>query len=132
MKKLMKKFRRKYEQQLSLKANFSIPVVRRELSSLDVSKGAGPHDIHPQMVRWLADFLAEPLSKLFANSLTTAVVPIDWRLAILCPMHKKGDPGGVSNYCPVGLSSIICKIFERILNKVPLSFLIGTRVLAVL
>ncbi len=68
----------------------SISVVHRELSSLDISKGAGPDDINPQMVRWLAEFLAEPLSKLFANSLTTAVVPTDWRLAIKCPIHKKG------------------------------------------
>ncbi len=45
---------------------FSIPVVHRELSSLDISQGAGPDDIHPQMVRWLADFLAETLSKLSA------------------------------------------------------------------
>ncbi len=69
---------------------FSIPIVHRQLSSLDISKGAGPDDIHAQMVRWLADFLAEPLSKLFTNSLTTAVVPTDWRLAIICPIHKKG------------------------------------------
>ncbi len=94
MKKLMKKFRWKYEQQLSLKAKLSIPVVRRELSSLDVTKGAGPHDILPQMVRWLADFLAEPLSKLFANALSTAVVPTDWRLAIICPIHKKRGSRG--------------------------------------
>ncbi len=40
----------------------SIPVVHRELSSLDISKGAGPDEIHPQMVRCLAYFLAEPLS----------------------------------------------------------------------
>ncbi len=35
---------------------FSIPVVHRELSSLDISKGGGPDDIHPLMVRRLADF----------------------------------------------------------------------------
>ncbi len=35
---------------------FSIPVVHRELSSLGITKGAGPDDIHRQMVRWLADF----------------------------------------------------------------------------
>ncbi len=29
---------------------FSIPVVYRELSSLDISKGASPDDIHPQIV----------------------------------------------------------------------------------
>ncbi len=66
---------------------FLIAVVHRELSSLDISKEAGPDDIHPQMVRWLADFLVEPLSKLFDNSLTTVVVPTDWRLVIICPIH---------------------------------------------
>ncbi len=59
------------------------------LSSPDMSKGAGPDEIHPQVVRWLADFLAEPFSKLFANSLTTAVVSIDQRIAILYPIYKK-------------------------------------------
>ncbi len=68
---------------------FSTPVSHRELSSLDISKGADPDDIHLQMVHWIADFLAEPLSTLFANSLTTAVVPNDWHMAIICPKHKK-------------------------------------------
>ncbi len=67
---------------------FSIPVVHREPSILDIAKGAGPYKFHPQMVRWLADVLAQPLFKLFANSLTTAVVPTDWRLANSCPIHK--------------------------------------------
>ncbi len=53
-----------------------------------------------QMVRWLADFLAEPLSTLFANSLTTVVVPTDWRLAIICPIRKKGDPEDVPTTAP--------------------------------
>ncbi len=39
---------------------FSFTVVHRELSSLDISKGVGPDDIHPQLVRWRADFLAYP------------------------------------------------------------------------
>ncbi len=40
---------------------FLIPVVHRGLSSLDISKGAGPDEIHPQMVLWRADIFAEPL-----------------------------------------------------------------------
>ncbi len=54
--------------------------------------------------RWYAGlliFLAEPLSKLFANPLTTAVVPTDWRLAIIYPIHKKGDPEYVSTTAPL-------------------------------
>ncbi len=78
------------------------------------------------MVRWFADFLAKPLSKVFANSLTTAVVPTDWRLAIICPIQK-GDPEDVPNYRPVSLTSIICKIFERILKRTLLSSRSDTR-----
>ncbi len=62
---------------------FSIPVAHRELSSLDISKGTRPDDIHPQIVRVLPNFLADPLSKLFANSLATPVVPTDWRMVII-------------------------------------------------
>ncbi len=47
---------------------FSTPVVHRKLSVRDTSKGAVPDDIHPQIVRWLVDFLAEPLFKLFDSS----------------------------------------------------------------
>ncbi len=54
---------------------FSTSVVRRELSRLDISRGAGSDDIHSWMVRWSADFLAEPMSMLLANSLKTVVVP---------------------------------------------------------
>ncbi len=55
------------------------------------------------------------------------MVPADWRLAIICPIHKKGDPEDVSDYRPVSLTSIICKIFERILKRALLSFLSDTR-----
>ncbi len=105
---------------------FSISVVHRELSSLDITTGAGPDDIHPQMVRWLADFFSEPLSKLFANSQTTAVVPIDWRLAIKCPINKKAIQRTLKPP-PLSVTSIICKIFEMILKKALPSFHYDTR-----
>ncbi len=57
--------------------------------SLDFSKWAGPDDSHLQTVRWVADFLAEPLSNSFSNSIPTAVAPFDWRLPILCPINTR-------------------------------------------
>ncbi len=74
----------------------------------------------PFIHRWHAGllfYMALPLSELFANPLPTAVEPTDWRLAIIFPIHKKGGPKGVSNYRPVSLTSIRCKIFEKILNR---------------
>ncbi len=51
--------------------------------SSDISKEADPDDIHPQVVSQLADFLAEHLSRLSADSQPTAVVPSDWHLVII-------------------------------------------------
>ncbi len=59
------------------------------LHSLDASKWGGPDSIHPQLVRWLDAFSAEPMAEIFVNSLTKTVVPADWRLAIICPIHSE-------------------------------------------
>ncbi len=66
---------------------FSTPVEHRTLSILDPLNGAGPDSTQTQMVRWLADGLAEPLSNLCANFLTPVVVPTDLGMAITCPIH---------------------------------------------
>ncbi len=63
-------------------------------------------------VKWQVQYM-EPLCKVFAYFLTTVVVPIEWRLAIIYPIHKKGW----SNYRSVSLPSIICTIVENILKK---------------
>ncbi len=54
------------------------------------------------------------------------MAPSDWRLAIIWPIDKKGDSED-TNYRPVSVTSIICKIPYVILKKTLLSFLCGTR-----
>ncbi len=46
------------------------------------------------MLQFLADFLAEPITTLYNKSLQSGEVPQDWRKAIICPIFKKGGPGG--------------------------------------
>ncbi len=59
----------------------STPVVHREPSCLDISKGAGADAIHSEVVRWFAEIVAVPLSTLIDESQTMAVAPTDWRFA---------------------------------------------------
>ncbi len=82
------------------------------------------------MLQFLDDFLAEPITALYNKSLESGEVPQDWRKAIICPIFKKGDPEDASNYRPVSLTSVLCKIFEQLLKKALLLFLTETRSLS--
>ncbi len=64
------------------------------------------------MLQILADFLAEHVTALYYGE-----GPQDCRLAIICPIFKKGDPEDAANYRPVSLTSVLCKIFEKFARK---------------
>ncbi|KAK4806789.1 hypothetical protein QYF61_005585 [Mycteria americana] len=82
---------------------------------LDTHKSMGLDGIHPRVLRELAKVLTKPLSILYQQSWLTGEVPVDWRLANVTPIYKKGwkeDPG---NYRPVSLTSVPGKIMEQII-----------------
>ena len=50
-------------------------------------------------------------------------IPNEWRSAIVTPLYKGGISSAVSNYRPVSLTCIACKIMERIMASEMLSYL---------
>lgn len=64
-----------------------------------------------------AEELAPVLTKLFQFSLNLGHVPRDWREARVVPIFKKGERHQPSNYRPVSLTSITCKILEHIVHS---------------
>ena len=77
----------------------------------------GLDEIHPRVLRELAEAIAEPLSIIYQRSLLTGEVPEDWRLASVTLIYKKGckeDPG---TYRPVSLSSVPGKVMEQIVLR---------------
>ena len=86
------------------------------LQHLDVHKSMGPDGIHPRVLRELAEKLAKTLSIIYQQSWLSGEVPVDWRLANVTPIYKKGwrvDPG---NYRPVSLTSVPGKLMEQVLE----------------
>jgi len=72
--------------------------VRDRLSDVDVHKSMGLDGTHPQVLRELADVIAEPLSINFERSWRTGEVPEDWRKANVTPIFKKGKKEDPGNY----------------------------------
>ena len=100
-----------------------VPIICKEmvgdlLQHLDVRKSMGPDGIHTRVLRELAEELVKPLSIVYQQSWLSGEVPIDWRLANVTPIYKKGrrvDPG---NYRPVCLTSVPGKLMEPIILSV--------------
>ena len=91
--------------------------VRKLLLNLKVDKATGPDTIPAFILKSAADELSPVLTKLFQLSLDTGEVPPDWRHAWVVPIFKKGDRHLASNYRPVSLTSIVCKVLEHIVHS---------------
>jgi hypothetical protein len=81
---------------------------------LDVGKATGTDGISNRMLKETSIAIAEPLSLMFNISFQMGKVPIIWKEANLCPIHKKEDKSLVSNYRPISLLTCISKVQERI------------------
>ena len=99
------------------------PGVRKLLRNLKPGKASGPDKIPNRVLLELADELAPPLTALFNQSLYTGVIPSDWSKAFISPVYKKGNVHEASNYRPVSLTCVACKLLEHVVCSHILSYL---------
>ncbi|KAK4806922.1 hypothetical protein QYF61_012643 [Mycteria americana] len=85
------------------------------LHHLDTQKSMGPDGIHPRVLRELVEVLTKPLCIIYQQSWLTGEVPVDWTLANMMPIYKKGRKEGPGNYRPVSLTSVQGKVMEQII-----------------
>lgn len=96
---------------------FTICDVKRLLLKLNTQSAPGPDELHPLILKQLADIIAEPLSLIYRKSLEEARLPTQWKIGVVKPMFKGGDKKVPSNYRPVTLTSVACKVMERIIRE---------------
>ena len=57
--------------------------------------------------------IANVLCLLYQSFLSIGRVPSEWKDAIITPLFKKGASSNVSNYRPISLTSVFCKLMEK-------------------
>jgi hypothetical protein len=67
--------------------------------------------------------LIKPLCVLFNFVFNSGDVPDDWRAANIIPIFKKGSSANCNSYRPISLTSVFCKLFERIVKEQILDYL---------
>ena len=97
--------------------NISFNDVFSKLIKLDTRKAIGYDGVHPYVLKSGAEGFATPLALIFQKSLAEGEIPSVWKRANVTALFKKGNKGEASNYRPVSLTSIACKIMERIVSE---------------
>ena len=90
--------------------------VLKLLKDINVNKSAGPDGISGKVLKNCRESIAYPLSCIFRISYNTGQIPSEWKLANVVPVHKKGSKTSVENYRPISLTSLVMKLFEKIVR----------------
>ena len=82
-----------------------------------IKEATGPDEIHTRVLREGVNSITEALKIIFERSLAFTEIPQDWKLANVVPIFKKGRKDDVGNYRPVSLTSVVCKVLEKVVKN---------------
>ena len=91
--------------------------VHKLLIGLKTFKATGHDSIPAFILKAAADQLGPILARQYQTSLNSGEVLSDWKDAWIVPVFKKGDKHKPTNYRPVSLTSITCKLLEHIVHS---------------
>lgn len=97
--------------------------VKDKLELLDKFKTLGLDNMHPKVLKELANELCIPLTILFNQSVGTGVVPHSWKQAIVTPIYKSLSKTQANNCRQVSLTSITGKVLGSIIRVILLKAL---------
>ncbi len=110
-------FPKRLENQFPHSIDLSPEVVHNYLKNLPSKLSLGPDGLPSMFFKKLSVSLAEPLSYIFNYSFIQGKIPHQWSTATVSPIFKnKGSTSLASNYRPISLTCVACKVMESIIR----------------
>ena len=88
--------------------------VAKQLSQLNPNKACGPDELPAHVLKEISQSASGWLAFIFQQSLNLNTVPSDWSKALIIAVYKKDNKSLPSNYLPVSLTPICCKVMEHV------------------
>ena len=93
------------------------------IHKLSPNAAAGPDCVPSSLLVNYATELAPVFFLILSHSLSHGVIPKSWKRAAIIPIYKYVNKTVTSKYHPISLTSVICKVKERMIRKQVFSFL---------
>ena len=101
------------------KLHFSLKTVTEEkvlktIQGLKNKKSSGRDEVTQEQLKLGAEVLAIPLTRIINKSIEEGIFPEIWKVGVVTPVLKKGNPFDKNNYRPVSCLSVLSKVLEKI------------------
>ena len=105
--------------------------VLKLIMSLPTKTASGPDSISSFMLKSSAHSISLPLSILFNLSISSGLVPLDWKISSIVPIPKSSPPSSSpSNYLPISLLSLVNKLLEKHIHSILLDFSLSNNLIS--
>ena len=96
----------------------TVKMVKKVTTNLDLSKASGPDCIPVVVLKNCEPELSFILAELIHKFLKESCFPDCWKVSSVVPVFKNvGERSTAKICCPVSLLSVVCKVFEKLVNN---------------
>ena len=97
------------------------------IKEVSANSASGPDEFPAILLKQCGDAFATPLYIIWRKSLDTGAIPAQCKMANIVPIHKGKSRAIPKNYRPVALTSLLVKVFEKVVRRHLVAFLEETQ-----